>query len=246
MELTKVKSCPMPCNHAYVRRLAPDTFVCLDCGSVIKPKDKIYETAPLSTPPYIYQLTEDYWKARNPWLNIPRELALKYRWYGSIIYGREYLVMPIYDHATSSEPVFYSARCLTECETAPKYSTPLGYRRVIWKSWEFGVPAEQTNDDGKLMSPILVGEGVADAAWLSQIAPSVALLGSHGELDRPFILILDGDERGITAAFQIVQNAKRRGLVESKTVTLPPGRDPTDISILDLKALIYDQTGVLF
>ncbi len=232
----------MICAHAYTRRLSPDAFVCLDCGKIIKPKEKVYETEPLIMPPFIYRITEQYWKDRNPWPNITREMALKYGWYGSLIYGREYLVMPIYNLAASSEPVFYSARCLTECNKALKYSTPLNRKRVTWKSWAF----TDLDQEAMLMYDdyILVGEGVADAVWLSQIAPSVGLLGSHGELDRPFILVLDGDERGIMAAFQIVQDAKSKGLVDALTVTLPLGADPTDISIEELVKIIYNQTGV--
>lgn len=250
----------MLCNHPYVKRLAPDAFVCLDCGTVIKPEGKVYETGPLSMPPFVFQLTEQYWKDRNPWPSITREMALKYHWYGSMIYNREYLVMPVYDHAISSEPVFYSARCLTECGrsdinmfVAPKYSTPENRKRVMWKSWEFETleaTVETWADavEAYLNSKryILVGEGVADAVWLSQIGPSVALLGSHGELTQPFILVLDGDERGINAAFQIAQDAKRAGLVDAKTVTLPPGADPTDVSVKELIEMIYEQTGVKF
>lgn len=229
----------MTCSHPYVHRVN-DGLLCLDCGAVIKPQEKVYSTEPLVMPPFIFQLTEAYWKDRNPW-RISRKMALKYRWYGSIIYNREYLVMPIYDHAASSEPVFYSARCLTECETAPKYDTPKDYKRVMWKSWEFVDLSSPTDGDY-----VLIGEGVADAAWLSQLGPSIALLGSHGELNRPFILVLDGDERGINAAFEIVQEAKRAGLVDAKTVVLPAGADPTDVPVDELRSIIFEQTGVLF
>lgn len=163
-----------------------------------------------------------------------------------MIYNREYLVMPIYRPDVSSEPVFYSARCLTDCKHSdgfvpPKYSYPLNRKKEIWRSWDFAGESASV----PINKHVLVGEGVADAVWLSQLGPSVALLGSHGDLDRPFILVLDGDERGITAAFDIVQTAKRKGLVDAKTVVLPHDLDPTDVSVKDLQKMILEQAGVI-
>jgi hypothetical protein len=258
----KIKDKDQYCNHAYTKRLTPDSIVCLDCGTVIKPGEfKIYLTDELVMPPKVFLLSDIYWKARNPWPRITGDIARKYGWYGTMIYNREYLVMPVMANGTA---IFYSARCLTDCKQTttgmykgfpPKYSYPAGRKKVMWKSWEFS--SGDARDIPLSKEHILIGEGVADAVWLSQIAPSAALLGSHGEIDRPFILVLDGDVRGIDAAFQIAQESKKRtGRVDmAKTVVLPSRidpitkkatSDPTDFSIEELRNIIWEQTGIRF
>jgi hypothetical protein len=235
------------CDHHYLRTISPTTSLCRLCGELLPTPEKTYDTGPLEMPPFVYQITEDYWRHNNPWPSITRGMALYYRWYGSVIFGRQYLVMPVYD--ATQTPVFFSARCLREvadCKfmdekgkvRVSKYYTPVNRRRVMWKSWIFDDDPEPVED------VLLVGEGVADAAWLSNLAPSVALLGTEGKLDRPFILLLDGDGPGIEAGFEIIEEAKSRGIVESKTVILPANSDPTDWSVPSLRAMIEEQTGV--
>lgn len=225
----------MTCSHPYTKRLAPGTFVCIECGNIVQQQSgKVYDTGPLTMPPVVYLMTEDYWKAKNPWPLMPFSIAKKYGWYGSTIYGREYLVMPVFKQGEG--PVFYSARCLEPgCPKKYKYQTPENRQRVMWRSG----PARK----GRY---VLLGEGIADAAYLSQLAVSCGLLGSHGEIaDERIITILDGDVKGIESAFAIAQARRRKGLLDTKAVILPAGKDPTDFRLDDLTAIIYEQTGVI-
>ena len=222
------------CSHPYIKKLAPGSGVCLECGAIVTKQSKVYDTSPLQMPPVIFELTPVYWEQVRPWPLISYELAKKYGWYVSMIQGRFYLVMPV---LLKKVPVFYSARCLLAwnsllgCPKEFKYTTPAGRARKMWSS----------GGRGKYK---LYGEGIADAAYLSQLAPSRALLGSSWSVLDYAILVLDGDAKGIEAAFKIVQDARKRGMVNVKTVLLPPGKDPTDVPIEKLRKLIKEQTGV--
>lgn len=217
-----------------MRKLAPDAMVCLECNAVIKKQGKLYDTSPLQMPPVIFDLTPEFWEQIKPWPRMPFKIARTFGWYVSMLYGRFYLVMPVFEKGKG--PVFYSARCVVwggqDCPKKYKYTTPENRERKMWAS----------GGKGKY---VLVGEGVADAAYLSQIAPSVALLGSYGELSlRKPLLVMDGDAKGIEAAFRIMQLLRKKGVVAGNVVTLPPGKDPTDLTLEQLRRLIKAQTGV--
>ena len=223
------------CIHPYRRRLAPDAVLCLACGRIVTQRPVQKEDAPVRMPPVIYDLTYRLWNEIRPWKLIPFKVPQQYGWYISMLKGVRYLVMPIFD---KDQPVFYSARRLEDSTTAPKYMTHPGRAKRLWQS-------------GKLGDIVLCAEGIADAAYLSLIAPSVALLGSYGEItpyitpNRRFLLLMDGDEAGIKAAFRIVQKLKKAGHVKSNVVILPPGADPTDYPVSTLKKMIRAHTGVV-
>ena len=220
----------MTCSHPYLKKLSPDASVCTECGMIIKKQGRIYDITPLQMPPVVYILTPERWEEIKPWPLMPFKIVKKYGWYISFIYGRQYLVMPVFEKGEG--PVFYSARCIEkDCPKKYKYNTPENRERRMWTS-------------GRLGKVVLVGEGIADAAYLSQLAPSLALLGSHGELSRPVITITDGDQAGIEAAFKIQQALKAKGIVGSNAVMLPPGKDPTDLTLAELRKIIKAQTGV--
>lgn len=215
-------------NHAYVRKIAPDKAICLDCGRFLDLKAKNENKGPLIMPPLLYDFDKYTWPMWNPWPNISLKLAEKYGWYGSVIGMDDYLVMPIFRRKL---PVGYSARRITN-NGGKKYRLPKDRAKYIWQSSD------------SLRLPVLVGEGVADAVWLSQLGSSVALLGSYGEIpELPIITVMDGDEKGIEAAFRIVQEQKKKGIVGAQAVILPGG-DPTDYTLKELSKIITDQTGV--
>ncbi len=216
------------CNHAYTRKISPDKAICLDCGRLLelhgKNRDK---DKPLVMLPHLYTFDNYTWSKWNPWPLIPLRIAEKYGWYGSVHGMDDYLVMPIFRNGL---PVNYSARRITN-NGGKKYLVPADRTRYMWQSTD------------KLTPPVLVGEGVADAAWLSGIRNSVALLGNSGDLDMPLVIMLDGDSKGIEGAFRIFENQRKRGLFGSSVVVLSAG-DPTDYTIQELKQIIRDQTGV--
>jgi hypothetical protein len=221
------------CSHPYLKKLGPGKSVCLECGEVVIPgkADHPKDAEELVLPPVVYLIDASLWKTINPWPLMPYSIPKKYRWYVSFIYGRQYLVMPVYD---KGEAVFYSARCIEkDCPKKYKYLTPEGRSRRMWQS---GVKGRYKK--------VLYGEGIADAAYLSLIAPSSALMGCSGVLVAGAILILDGDIKGIEAAFKLVQEARLRGVVDSQVVTLPPGTDPTDLPLSALRKIIKEQTGI--
>jgi DNA primase len=179
-------------------------------------------------PPEIYGITARLWKMLSPWPLLPFETAKKYGWYITIIGMDDYLVMPVY---RNGKPVFYSARNLSN-NGGPKYSYQKGAKREYWTS----------NDI--LESPVVICEGVADAAYTSNIADSVALLSNwyNGSLDdalagKRVILALDGDVAGFTGAVRIAHQL-RRVTQDVKVLGLPDGLDPTDIALPELKEML--------
>lgn len=220
----------MQCSHPYIKKLGPGKLLCLECGEVIEKQIKVYDTSVLQMPPVIYGITEALWNQIKPWPLMPFALVKKYGWYVSFLYGRQYLIMPVF---RNKKPVFYSARCLEKCEKRFKYSYPENREKAPWKSPKKG-----------RSKYVLVGEGLADAAYMSQLATARALLGSYGELPEHVIIIMDGDIKGIEAAFRIVQTMRKQGIVDALTVMLPPGKDPTDMPLAELRKIIYEQTTV--
>lgn len=225
----------MTCTHPYAKKLSLGMLVCLTCGQPVPKKDLTGPEDALQMPPEIILINERYWKLINPWPLIPFKIAKKYGWYVTMMGADEYLVMPVYDE--KGEPVFFSARRLTN-KGGPKYRTHKGRRKRLWTSGSLN------------KGVVLIAEGIADAAYLSQLAPSVALLGSYGNLDtivkpnRTFVVIMDGDVKGVEAAFRVVQELRKQGHVLSNTASLPYGTDPTDHSLSALRILIRAQTGV--
>lgn len=225
----------MTCTHAYARKIAPDKLVCLDCGEFFAPSTKKPTGETIVLPPNVFGLDKRLWKDINPWPLMPFEVAHKYEWYVSLIYGAQYLVMPV---VIKDKPVFYSARLLEKGRPLPKYTTPEGVGKSYWRSIH--------NGD----TTIYFSEGVADAAYLSQLGSSVAVLGSYydGSLDhllknKRIIVVMDGDAKGIESAFSIAQSFKKKGFVKVNAVILPAGKDPTDIPKGQLKRIVAQQVG---
>ncbi len=191
-----------------------------------KPKKK-FKPLPLH-----YYLTEETWKRYRPkgWSRIPFKIAKKYGWYISVTTTGEYLVMPI---LRASRPVFESARRLTG--DGSKYIYPKGVDKHVWLS-------------GKIGNVALIAEGVADAAYLSQLGSSIALLGSFvgpevvtltKKKGVSTLLLFDGDIKGREATIKALTL-----LPWAKPVFLPEDKDPTDLSLNALRKLILKQTGV--
>src|SRR5574341_113043 len=219
------------CVHPYLHSVSEVLYRCETCGEFV-PKHKTIGAPPdgVELPPRIYELENALWEKKRPWSRIPFEVAKKYGWYISFIYDNEYLIMPI---SRNEKPVFYSARRLSDKITYPKYLYPAS-PKVYWTSVE---PKEFKKTVGFL-------EGVADASYVSIIPgiSTVALLGSwyDGSLneylqDKHIRIMMDGDAKGIEAAFRVMQSFKRAGLVNVDAVILPDNADPTDLSLGDLR-----------
>jgi 5S rRNA maturation endonuclease (ribonuclease M5) len=223
------------CTHPYAKRISPDKLICLDCGVFFNPATKKPTGETITLPPNIYGIDQAFWKAINPWPLMPYEIAHKFEWYVSLIYGARYLVMPV---LIKDKPVFYSARLLEKGRPLPKYTTPEGVGKTYWTHLD------------KRDKTIFLAEGIADAAYLSQLGSSVAVLGSYydGSLDallknKRLIIVMDGDARGVEAAFKIAQSFKKKGHVNVNAVILPSGQDPTDLTKAQLKRTISKQVG---
>lgn len=214
------------CSHSYSRPVG-DYYVCYSCGEIFKKTKPHMMVAEM--PPVIYRLDRSIWKDITPWPNISYEVANRYGWYITVIRNDDYLVMPVFE---KKNPIFYSARRLTD-NGGLKYMTPKGVQKRIWKSKD------------RLKSPILLAEGIADAAYLSQLSDSVAVLGSYGDIAFPVIIMFDADTHGIDAAFRLLEKQQKNGIFGSKVVILPDGGDPTDYSLPDLRKIIKERVGVL-
>jgi len=146
------------------------------------------------------------------------------------ILGSEFIVMPVY---RGTQAVFYSARRITG--EGKKYLTSPGAKKEYWVS--------NPTLTGRF---VLIAEGIADAAHLSELASSVALMGMNydGSLDtilagKHIIVVLDGDEAGRFGSFQIAKALKNRQV----NIVMLTG-DPTDYSINELRKMITDQLKV--
>jgi hypothetical protein len=211
------------CTHAYTIPIGVLRF-CLMCKELVEvaPREaKKY--VHVIMPPRIYELTETRWKQITPWSMIEFATAKTYGWYISFLGAAEYLIMPITRH---QENLFYSARRLSG--QGLKYNYPKGVKRIPWVS----------SDD--LPEPVVICEGVADAAHVSSICSSVALLGNYlgDDLQRTLhgkecIVALDGDPVGIVSAVSISSR-----LPSSRVVVFPDGTEPTDYTVAQVKDIL--------
>jgi hypothetical protein len=195
--------------------------MCKELVEIAQPKTGNY--VDVIMPPRIYELTETRWKQITPWKRISFNTTQKYGWYVSLIGQGEYLIMPITRH---QENLFYSARRLSG--QGLKYNYPKGVKRIPWVS----------SDD--LPEPVVICEGVADAAHVSSICSSVALLGNYlgDDLQRTLhgkecIVALDGDPVGIVSAVSVSSR-----LPSSRVVVFPNGTEPTDYTVEQVKDIL--------
>jgi len=219
-----------PTNHAYKIKIGPLLY-CVSCkqyfdGAQEEKKDYI----PCVMPPRVYTITEKVWEKIAPWPLIPYWLVKKYDWYISFLKGSEYLIMPCISAGTS---IYFSARKIDD-GPGPKYYYQNGAKKEYWLSLDF--PSKD----------ILIGEGVADAIYLSQFGSSIAILGSHynGSLDSHFrdrnvYIVLDSDGAGIAASLCIAAHITPLAK-QTKIVMLPTGLDPTDMPTKDLRECIFN------
>lgn len=217
------------CNHAYKIKRGPLLF-CLQCKQFIKAEKEDRECTELQLPPEIYNITEKLWQKVSPWPLMPFETVKRYGWYITIIGLDDYLVMPV---LRDGVPVFYSARCLTK-RGGKKYHYQTGAKKHYWIS----------ND--KMESPIVLCEGVADAAYTANVADSIAILGNFYDssvdsylVDKRVLVALDGDAIGFTSAVRIAKQLKQAGVKEVEVISLPDNQDPTDIPLQELKEMLY-------
>lgn len=220
------------CKHAYLKPLAPGKMLCSDCGTIVEvSKISPQKEAGLIVPPEIFDMSQAWWIEYRPWKLIPYKLVKQFKWYRSLLHGVEYLVMPIYEQDTM---VSYSARKMWDSAPGLKYDVPKGRKRRVWFSsssmallGSYGNIREMVGS----FKPLYVAEGIADAAYLSQLpAP------------KRWTIVMDGDVKGVEAAFRMQQEFKRLGVFPA-VVILKPGDDPTDVPLPKLRKLIKEQTG---
>src|SRR5574341_696187 len=222
------------CLHAYLHSVSEFLLKCEACGEFI-PKHKttaVQSYGEIEMPPRIYEFDKIIWEKKRPWPRISFVLAKKYGWYISFLHDYEYLIMSV---TRGGKIVFYSARSL-ESESKLKYLYP-SVPKVYWTSVE----------PEKFKKTVVFLEGVADAAYISSILSisAVALLGSwyDGSLnqylqDKKIRIMMDGDAKGIEAAFRVMQSFKKDGLVKVNVIMLPEGANPTNLNLIELKRLI--------
>lgn len=214
---------PDKCAHAYVIPQGEYRY-CLDCKSLIPELEFTRKYVEVVMPPQLFGITEELWKSISPWPKIPYSVVQRYAWYISMIQGLEYLVLPI---LRKGQPTFFSARKLS---SAPglKYTYPTGARKSPWIS----------SDD--LPEPVVICEGVADAAYTSLVASSVAILGNFydGSLDdslkgKRVVVALDGDAVGIYSAVGIYKHLQN--LCNVSVAVFGDGKEPVDFEPDELR-----------
>lgn len=218
------------CVHAYRKPTGGLLWFCYDCRQMFIPQTTAkMEAAAIAMPPVIWDITERLWQEIRPWPLMPFKIVKRYGWYISMLHGHQYLIMPI---VRNKQAVFYSARLLDKVKGAKKYDYPSGATKTCWLSNE------------KLLSPVFMAEGVADAAYLSLVGSSVAVLGNYygGSLDEQLtgkrvIIALDGDAVGFTSAVRIADKI-RKIASHVNVLQLPDNADPTDIELPQLKKMI--------
>jgi hypothetical protein len=217
-----------PTGHAYKIKVGPLLF-CLDCHDFVGEVPANATYSPCVMPPRIYKITEEVWKHKAPWPNIPYQLVQEYEWYISFMQNSEYLIMPVIRDGVQ---VYFSARKLDD-GPGPKYYYQKGTKKEYWVSK--GFPKDI----------VCIGEGVADAIYLSLFGSSIGILGSHydGSLDkmlqgRLVFVVMDSDPAGVAASLCIAAHCDKIAR-KTKIVTLPKGLDPTDLAPKDLREAIF-------
>jgi len=213
------------CNHHYSIPSGKFRF-CLRCRKVIEKVE--VEEGVLEMPPRIFEIDERLWAERSPWSLMPFQIVQKFDWYISMIGVDEFLIMPIKRGGVN---VSFSARRLSG--SGNKYHYQTGVKKVYFLS-----------DDRMVHDPIILCEGVADAAYCSQIGSSVGVLGSYydGSLDellgnRNVAIIFDCDGAGLVSAMRIATHIQK--IAKScRVVVLPNKKDPTDLPLDELKERI--------
>jgi hypothetical protein len=215
------------CPHSYV--IPHGIFMyCLLCHQLMPAElDFTRKYVEAIMPPRIFDITEPLWNKIRPWERIPFSLVTKYAWYISVINSLEYLVMPIF---RMGKPMFFSARKISE-KTGLKYSYPQDAKKLHWLS------------DDNLTSPIVICEGVADAAYVSLIHNSIALLGNFydGSLDEQLkgndvLIALDGDSVGVYSAMEIYKHLAP--LANVKVIVFPDEKEPPDYEVEELRGIL--------
>lgn len=214
------------CNHQYSIPSGKFRF-CLRCRKVIEVMER--DTGVLEMPPRIYEIDERLWTLRSPWPFMPYEAVRRYDWYITMIGSDEFLVMPI---TRGGKNVSFSARRLSG--SGNKYHYQAGVRKAYWLS-----------EDTLPNSPIIMCEGVADAAYCSFLGSSIGVLGSYydGSLDdllrnRNVALLFDCDGAGLVASMRIATHIQKVAK-NCKVVVLPYKKDPTDLELPKLRERIY-------
>lgn len=237
------------CIHPYAKPLAvPGLYQCSVCGEMFSKQEKTVkhkvENWPMPGVHYAFNTGGVLWtntqmklaeQGSTGWMNIPLKIVLKYGWYISVIGMDDYLVMPV---TRKKLNVFYSSRRLTN-NGGPKYKYPpcgMDCKRV-WTSSDV------------LGDPVALAEGVADAAYVSELLDSIALMGSFLSQEvfdlvkgRTVLVMMDGDMKGIGATTKILQELKGAKIVIP--VFMPEEKDPTDLSYTKILREIKFQAGI--
>jgi len=207
-------------------------------GKILEPKRKsrVEPFVPLVLPPKLCELTKEYWEANRPWINLSYDLVVKYGFYIGKIYEAVYLVMPITRRGFT---VSFSARLLEkDRDDLRKYCLPKGIHKEYWLS-------SDNLSEGNL---VFIAEGIADAAYLSQLGNSVALCGSHysGEIDNLLrdkicVIMMDHDAEGFGQTSScLIRSYLDQKDIKSWILSPYPKNDPTDLTAEEIQSRLRD------
>lgn len=236
-----------PClcdNQGYlIHYPSKGVFKCLQCkgfiaeGFVDAPEkpEKVY--VPIEMPPKCRDVRQEdiilvgwkYLKVEDlAWANC----------YIGIIFGREALVMPVYE-GSNSNPVYYSARWLQPSSPKKKYHYQVDTKKYYW-NWICQSSVVSLAD-----KPIFICEGAADSIRMAEFGCSVGLLGMdyNGSLDellkdRRLVVCFDADLMGKHGAINLAWNLSRKGFLDTVILELPEGKDPTDLTTEELGGIL--------
>jgi len=210
---------------------------CWKCGAIekmrgiISTEPVIKEYLPVAMPSQYCLLTRRLWKQINPWPLLEFYEAKKFGFYPAMINNAFYIVMPI---LRKDKPVSYTARLVGERQDRPKHVIPKRSKKEYWLSND-----ELRSKEGR----IFISESIPDAAHLSQLGASVALLGIYydGSLNHLFkgkdiVVALDSDGPGIANSWHV--SIACNGYRNLHFLRDSDDRDPKNIPLSELKKIL--------
>lgn len=204
---------------------------------------------------YLALTEQDYQKIWDLW-KIPKELVDLYGWYKG--YSKEnnnisWLVFPVVNKYGVAQYLqyrhwegYHKNRFYT---TATQKGVPEG---TLWHSWYRYYDGDDPNMhsswfDGKgFYTHVAVVESISDAVKVSQVCPSISMLGSAldpakvdrlKELDTTYLIMLDSDMLKHSLELQ-----KMLGINKAK-VLMYPAKDPASLTITELYDIIHSAVG---
>lgn len=235
------------CDHSYEHEYDDHSY-CFGCGKITRGNtniisntnnNPIYEVNRVVVLPQGCALSKTDLTRLAARYNITKKLADEYSLSKAKLKGHDYLVLPVYN--AEGKPCYWQARFWGD-EAALKtdkrlkwLSCPGTAKGIHWYSWA-GIQNISLRDWPS--RDVVIVEGILDAIRVSQLADSVAALGTHltegllKNIPEHYRVILFLDKDAIAKAVGFQARCKR------KVEVVFAEKDPSEHSLKELRAIL--------